>query len=282
MAQETLSNGEPCHEAVISLNHVSFAYDKDHVLSDLHTEVKERDFAVLIGANGAGKTTLLRLLVGLLKPTSGEVKLFGTPLHSFKDWDRIGYVPQKNALNPQFPATVREVVLSGLFTRRRWLKRIKKTDYDKGKQAMEALGIGHLADKRIGMLSGGQQQRVFLARAIINNPDLLILDEPFTGVDEETQRSFFHILKHMHEHHRMTFLMVTHDFQLLRDYLQDEPQRINPRLSLYIRHSHGKDCTGTDIAHTLRALRHEQEIPEMRVRDQAEEQIRSATAGENG
>lgn len=281
MAQQMLATDEQCHDAVIQLDHVSFAYDKDNVLTNLHAEIKERDFAVLIGANGAGKTTLLRLLVGLLQPTSGEVRLFGTPLSRFRDWDRIGYVPQKNSLNPQFPATVREVVLSGLYSRRRWLKRMKSADYDKCEQAMQALGIEHLADKRIGALSGGQQQRVFLARAIINNPDLLVLDEPFTGVDEETQLNFFHILRHMHEHHQMTFLMVTHDLQMMQDYLEEEPQRINPGLSLYIRHSHGQDCSGTDIAHTLQALRMEQSPQSDKHARDVQEEMLSAVARES-
>ncbi len=244
-----------CHEPVIELDHVTFAYDGEPVFQDLNITIQQRDFAGLIGTNGAGKTTMLRLIVGLLKPSAGEVRLFGRPLRSFDQWDRIGYVPQKHALNPQFPASVREIVLSGLYTRKRWLKRLKPEDHRKAEEAMQALGIEQLADKRVGELSGGQQQRVFLARAIINQPELLILDEPFTGVDEATQQSFFQILRHMHQHHNMTFLMVSHDLQMMREYLGDEPFRINPRLSLYVRHSHGQDCSGTDIMHSLRSLR---------------------------
>lgn len=240
-----------CHEPIIELDQVTFAYEGEPVLKDLNVTIRQRDFVGLIGSNGAGKTTLLRLVVGLLQASAGEVRLFGRPVRQFNSWDRIGYVPQKNALNPQFPASVREVVLSGLYTRKRWLKRLRAEDHDKAEQAMLALGIHGLADKRVGQLSGGQQQRVLLARAIINNPELLILDEPFTGIDEPTQISFFHILRHMHQHHNITFLMVSHDLQMMRDYLGDEPQRINDRLSLYIRHSHGMDCSGTDILHSL-------------------------------
>lgn len=244
-----------CHSPIIELDNITFAYDGQNVLQDLNVTILQRDFAGLIGANGAGKTTLLRLIVGLLQPLSGDIRLFGQSIKQFDEWDRIGYVPQKHSLNPQFPASVREVVLSGLYTRKRWLKRLRSEDHHKAEEAMHALGIEQLADKRIGQLSGGQQQRVFLARAIINNPELLILDEPFTGVDEATQQSFFHILRHMHQHHNITFLMVSHDLQMMRDYLGDEPQPLHSKLSLYVRHSHGMDCSGTDIMHSLKNLR---------------------------
>lgn len=244
-----------CHAPIIELENISFAYEGQHVLQDLNVTILQRDFAGLIGANGAGKTTLLRLIVGLLKPLSGDIRLFGSSIKQFDQWDRIGYVPQKHSLNPQFPASVREVVLSGLYTRRRWLKRLRSDDHHKAEEAMHALGIEQLADKRIGQLSGGQQQRVFLARAIINDPELLILDEPFTGVDEATQISFFHILRHMHQHHNITFLMVSHDLQMMREYLGDQPQPIHGKLDLYVRHSHGMDCSGTDIMHSLKSLR---------------------------
>jgi len=250
---------DDCHEPIVELRDVSFAYDGDQVLSNLNATIKQRDFAGLIGANGAGKTTLLRLIVGLLKPVSGDIRLFGEPIRQFRNWDRIGYVPQKHGLNPQFPASVRDVVLSGLYTRKRWLKRLTAADHRKADEAMLALGIEQLADKRIGQLSGGQQQRVFLARAIIHNPELLILDEPFTGVDESTQASFFHILRHMHQHHNITILMVSHELQLMRDYLGHDPLRINQRLSLYIRHSHGNLCSGTDMIHSLQHLRANQD-----------------------
>jgi zinc transport system ATP-binding protein len=243
---------DSCHEPVIELDRLTFGYAGERVFHELSATIRQRDFVGVIGANGAGKTTLLKLIVGLLKPDSGEVRLFGTPIGRFGAWERIGYVPQRNAINPQFPASVREVVLSGLYTRGKRWRRLGKEELKRADEAMRALGIEHLADKRIGRLSGGQQQRVFLARAIIHNPELLILDEPFTGVDEETQRSFFHILKHMHQHHNMTFLMVSHDLQMMRDYLGNAPERLNNRISLYVRHSHGSDCSGTDIMHSLR------------------------------
>ena len=97
--------------SIVSIDHISFSYENKTVINNLHFNVLERDFVGVIGSNGAGKTTLLKMLVGLLKPTSGEIRLFDRPLNQFKDWERIGYVPQKNAFNPLFPATVREIVL---------------------------------------------------------------------------------------------------------------------------------------------------------------------------
>ncbi|MCR2803137.1 metal ABC transporter ATP-binding protein [Paenibacillus soyae] len=247
---------ESCHNEVISVDRVSFSYQQKLVMQDVSFGVKERDFIGLIGANGAGKTTLLRMIVGLLKPSAGEIRLFGQPVQSFKDWDRIGYVPQKNALNPQFPATVREVVLSGLYGRKNMFRRLSKAVQSKADDALDAMGIIDLSDKKIGQLSGGQQQRVFLARALINNPSLLILDEPTVGIDSETQENFFHMIKHMHQHHNMTFLMVSHDMEMIRGYLGQEPAASAGKLKFYIRHSHDtQDCVESNLAHSLKGLR---------------------------
>ncbi|WP_028611522.1 metal ABC transporter ATP-binding protein [Paenibacillus harenae] len=249
-----------CHQEVISVENVSFSYQQQKVISDLSFAVKERDFIGLIGTNGAGKTTLLRMIVGLLKPTSGMVRLFGEDVASFRQWEKIGYVPQKNSFNPLFPATVREVVMSGLYNRNKIFKKMSKTDNKKCEDALQAMGIEDLQAKMIGRLSGGQQQRVFLARALINNPSMLILDEPTVGIDTETQESFFHMIKHMHQHHNMTFLMVSHDLEMIRSYLGEQPAAENGELKFHIKHSHEtQDCVENDLAHSLKGLREEME-----------------------
>ncbi|GLX69118.1 metal ABC transporter ATP-binding protein [Paenibacillus glycanilyticus] len=249
-----------CHQDIITLENVSFSYQNQAVHSGLNFSVKERDFIGLIGSNGAGKTTLLRMIVGLLKPDSGTIRLFGQPVSQFKDWDRIGYVPQKNSFNPLFPATVREVVLSGLYTRNKLFRKITKADQKKCDDALHAMNIEDLAMKRIGQLSGGQQQRVFLARALINNPSLLILDEPTVGIDSETQEGFFHMIKHMHQHHNITFLMVSHDMEMIRSYLGQQPAIESGKLKFYKKHSHElQDCVENDLTHSLRELRHQME-----------------------
>lgn len=254
--QQTRPNIDACHADIITLQDVAFSYQSQQVIDKLSFSVQQRDFVGLIGSNGAGKSTLLRMIVGLLKPDSGSISLFGTPVSQFKDWHRIGYVPQKNSFNPLFPATVREVVLSGLYGRNKLFKRLTKADQIKADEAMHAMNIEDLSLKKIGQLSGGQQQRVFLARALINNPELLILDEPTVGIDTETQAGFFHLIKHMHQHHRMTFLMVSHDMDMIRGYLGDKPARECGKLKFYVRHSHDvEDCGETNISHSLNGLR---------------------------
>lgn len=249
-----------CHQDIISLEDVTFSYQQQRVITGLDFSVKERDFIGLIGSNGAGKTTLLRMIVGLLKPDSGNVRLFGQPVAQFKQWERIGYVPQKNSFNPLFPATVREVVLSGLYSRNKIFKSISKNDQIKCDDALHAMKIEDLAAKRIGQLSGGQQQRVFLARALINNPSLLILDEPTVGIDTETQEGFFHMIKHMHQHHNITFLMVSHDMEMIRSYLGQQPATESGKLKFYKKHSHElQNCVEDDLTHSLKDLRKQME-----------------------
>lgn len=253
LLQRTAAEPVVCHREIVSLDRVSFAFGTQQVIRDLTFTIRERDFVGLIGSNGAGKTTLLRLIVGLLKPTSGSIELFGTPSDKFKERQWVGYVPQRKSFNPLFPATVREVVLSGLYSRSKLFKAIGKADMARSEDALRTLHIEDLADKRIGALSGGQQQRVFLARALIGNPKLLILDEPLTGIDAETQENFFHLIRHMHQKHNITFLMVSHDMDMVRSYLGQEPKERFGKLGFYVRHSHDlEDCGETDLLHTLR------------------------------
>lgn len=240
-----------CHDHIIELDRVSFSYKDQKVIDDFSFVVRERDFVGVIGSNGAGKTTLLRMLVGLLPPSDGEIRLFGENIRRFRDWERIGYVPQKNSFNPLFPATVREVVLSGLYSNKKLLRGISKVDQQKCDDALEVMRITDIQNKRIGQLSGGQQQRVFLARALINHPELLILDEPTVGIDARTQADFFELIFHMHAHHQMTFLMVSHDIGMIESYLGTEPRDHCGAIKFYVRHSHELDCVIPDFKHTL-------------------------------
>lgn len=243
---------QDCHQTIVNIEHVSFRYREQQVIKDLNFSIKERDFVGIVGSNGAGKTTLLRMIVGLLPPAEGRIELFGQPIRKFRDWERIGYVPQKNAFNPLFPATVREVVMSGLYNRKKMFRRISREDHRKCDDALEVMRIQDIADKRIGALSGGQQQRVFLARALINRPDLLILDEPTIGIDAETQAGFFELITHMHAHHHMTFLMVTHDLDMVKDYLGESPASQNGKIQFFVRHSHEiENCAIEDLQHSL-------------------------------
>ncbi|HEX7057319.1 MAG TPA: metal ABC transporter ATP-binding protein [Bacilli bacterium] len=250
--QRTAETDAKCHECVVEIDDVSFAYEHKQVIERLSFTVLQRDFVGLIGANGAGKSTLLKMIVGMLKPSAGEIRLFGTPLARFKDWEKIGYVPQKNQFNPMFPATVEEVVLSGLYGRKKMLSRLTDEDRRKCGDVLRAMGIEDLTKRRIGQLSGGQQQRVFLARSLINNPELLILDEPTIGVDAATQEAFFNLLVHMHTHHRIAIIMVSHDVAAMQAYLGKSPLFANGKLKIYVKHSHAsEDCDAADLQHAV-------------------------------
>ncbi|WNQ09418.1 metal ABC transporter ATP-binding protein [Paenibacillus aurantius] len=261
------TSARDCHQHVIEIEDLSFSYEDKQVIDQLDFSVLQRDFVGLVGSNGAGKTTLLRMIVGLIKPQKGTIRLFGEPVGRFKDWERIGYVPQKNNFNPLFPATVREVVMSGLYGRKNMFRRLNREDSAKCSEALRVMGIEDLADRRIGQLSGGQQQRAFLARALINNPDLLILDEPTVGIDAETQEGFFHLLRHMHHHHDITFLMVSHDREALQSYLGSEPVQSAGKLKFYVKHTHDpEDCGETSLSHALSDLRGYEEVLQGSVR----------------
>lgn len=265
----SINQADECHQNIIEIDQVSFGYEKKKVIDDLSFTVMERDFVGLIGSNGTGKTTLLKMLAGLIKPDQGELRLFGQNIFRFKDWERVGYVPQKNALNPLFPATVKEVVLSGLYNQKKMFRRVTTLDQRRCSDAMDALSIKELAHQKIGRLSGGQQQRVFLARALIHNPELLILDEPMVGIDAETQESFFHMIRHMHQKHNITFLMVSHDMDMMFSYLGKQPLHESGKLKFYVKHSHElEDCRHNDLTHTLKDLQ-EQNHPIVK-RDEVE------------
>ena len=153
-------------ENIIEANHVSFSYGAESVLSDITLAVHRGDYLGMVGPNGAGKTTLLKIMLGILRPSSGSVRLFGKDIGAFRDWEKIGYVPQK-ALNfdANFPATAREVVLMGRYARRGLLHRITAEDKNAADAALDQVGMERYQDRLIGDLSGGQQQRIFIARA---------------------------------------------------------------------------------------------------------------------
>ena len=245
-------NEVACHDHIVTVKDLSFSYGQQIVISNLNLAIRERDFVGIIGCNGAGKTTLLRILVGLITPKKGEIQLFNQPIRQFKDWDRIGYVPQKNAYNPLFPATVKEVVQSGLYNNKNLFRKLTVNQHQQCEDAMHVMGIQNLSNKRIGQLSGGQQQRMLLARALVNHPELLILDEPTVGIDKESQASFFELIMHMHQHHRMTFLIVSHDMHRMESYLGNDPHLTNGSMCFYVRHSHHiQECKETNLQHSL-------------------------------
>ncbi|HEX2053710.1 MAG TPA: metal ABC transporter ATP-binding protein [Actinomycetota bacterium] len=179
------------------------------VLNGVDVTFRKGEFVTLLGSNGSGKTTLVRALLGLLPLVSGEVLLFGTPLRQFRDWARIGYVPQRFGASSGVPATVEEVVLTGRIALARRLRGYSRKDRQAVLESLERMGLGELRRQRVSQLSGGQQQRVLIARALVNQPEFLLLDEPVSSIDLENQELFAGSLQELTES-GVTVLLVAH------------------------------------------------------------------------
>jgi zinc transport system ATP-binding protein len=195
----------------VDLEDVAFSYGEVRVLDGINLTVGPGDFLGIIGPNGSGKTTLLRIMLGLLEPTRGSVRLFGHSPASFRQWGRLGYVPQRAMLDPTLPATVHEVVATGLVPTLGLFGRIGAAQKKRIDDVLGQVGMDAHATERIGVLSTGQQQRVLIARALVSNPELLILDEPTGGVDPEAQTSFYALLQHLNRERDVTLILVSHD-----------------------------------------------------------------------
>jgi zinc transport system ATP-binding protein len=195
----------------VELEDVDFAYGAVPVLERINLTVEPGDFLGIIGPNGSGKTTLLRIMLGLLPPTSGTVRLFGHPPGSFRQWGRLGYVPQRATLDPALPVTVHEVVATGLLPSLGIFGRIGAVARKRIAEVLGQVGMEAHAAARIGALSTGQQQRVLIARALVSKPELLMLDEPTGGVDPEAQTSFYALLHHVNRERDVTLILVSHD-----------------------------------------------------------------------
>jgi len=205
---------------LIRVEGVSFQFDSIPVLEEVNFSVAQGDFVAILGPNGSGKTTLVKLILGLHRPTKGRVLLMGKPIDEFSDWSKIGYVPQKAThIDPFYPASVKEVVAMALFSGG-LTGRAGKGDGDKAVDlALDRVGMTAFRNRPIGRLSGGQQQRVFIARAIVNSPELLFLDEPTAGVDAATQTLFYEMLHQLNEEQRITIVLVTHDIGIVNKHV---------------------------------------------------------------
>jgi len=197
--------------SVIEIKNLTVKYEGIDVFNNVTFDLNEGDYVALSGPNGSGKSTLLKTMLNLIKKNNGEIKIFNTPVEVFADWYKIGYVPQNINLNPFFPATVKEIVALGLIGK---LSRIRKFSENKNKKIDETLkmiGLWDIRDKNIMALSGGQFQRVIIARALVGEPEILILDEPTTALDPETRENFFEILEDLNSRKKVTIILVTHD-----------------------------------------------------------------------
>ncbi len=189
---------------IVTLDHIDFSYHSELILDDITLSVKRGDFVGLIGPNGSGKTTLLKIMIGLLKPTQGKVRIFNQPFTLFSDWKKIGYVPQKAGLIAlRFPLTVEEVVGMG---------GVNPVDIQ---NALRIVDMEEKKKKLLMELSGGQQQRVFIARALVSKPELLILDEPTVGIDINSQAKLYKLLKELNQKMDLTLILVSHDMDII-------------------------------------------------------------------
>jgi zinc transport system ATP-binding protein len=198
--------------SIIKVDHLTFCYNGLEVISDISFTVRKGDYLGIAGPNGSGKSTVIKNILGILQPQKGCVNIFGQPLNSFRQWNRIGYLPQRiSALNNHFPSTVEEIVQLGM-TKRNPIA-LKRT--------LEMMGIAHLCARLIGELSYGEQQRTMLARTLISQPDLLIFDEPTTALDPETREIFYSLTGEMNRTNGTTIVLITHDTSVIGKYARN-------------------------------------------------------------
>lgn len=208
-------------DALIEVKDVSFSYGERIVLDNVNLMVMPGEFVSLLGANGSGKSTLLKLLLGELVPQKGSILLMGQSPSRFSDWTKIGYVAQNKAASyGGFPATVEEVVLAHMYDQIGRFKLPGKKARAKVLQALKMVEMEDYVRRPIGELSGGQQQRVLLARAMINDPEMVLLDEPTTGVDAHNAQQHFELLSRLNREHGLTVLVVTHDMAKSAEFVK--------------------------------------------------------------
>lgn len=230
-------------DEAIDVRNVSVYYGNIPALKEVILKVNRGDFLGIIGPNGGGKSTLLKVLLGLIKPDSGEVRIFGkTPE---KARSHMGYVPQHSAYRLDFPINVREVVLMGRLGQHRLLKKYTLEDIKAAENALRKVKMLDFADRQISELSGGQRQRVFIARALASEPEILLLDEPMAGIDAMMQKEFYDILVELKS--KITIIMVSHDLSAVSTYV-DKIACLNQMLYFH----DSKEISEADLKHVYR------------------------------
>ncbi len=218
----------------IDINNLTVKLNNREVLTNITMSLDEGRFLGIVGPNGGGKTTFLRVVLGLVKPASGEIRIFGKlPEEILKTGSIFGYLPQTFKVSPDFPVRVIDVVMMGRYGRAGMLRWLKEKDKRKAMEYLSVMGIEKLKDVQFGELSGGQQQRASIARALAGEPRILLLDEPSTGIDVIGQGDFYHLMKGLQKRFNLTILMVSHDIGTIPAYI-DEIACLN-----YTLHYHG-------------------------------------------
>jgi len=195
---------------LVSVQSVSYNYNSESVLENVSFDVEEGDFLGIIGPNGAGKTTLFHCMLGLLNSYSGKIIILNQDIKKYKKiFRKIGYIPQKKSIDQKFPLTVKELVSLSL---------PRNTSKNIVLEILKQVGLYKLKNKTIGQLSGGQQQRVLIAKALVNNPIILILDEPTNELDHKSQNDFYSLLKELNEKNKITIIWSSHDMDAVNKY----------------------------------------------------------------
>lgn len=204
-------------DKLLTLENITAGYDTKTVLKDVSLTVREKDFLGIIGPNGGGKTTLLKVILGLLKPTSGTIAFFrhGRPVSDLK----IGYLPQINKIDKRFPISVGEVIASGLMGQTKRLRGYSDGQKQRIEEVIAEMGLAALTKRPVGELSGGELQRVMLGRAIVSRPELLVLDEPNTYVDQSFESKLYERLREMNK--ETTVILVSHDMETIRTFAKN-------------------------------------------------------------
>lgn len=221
-------------EPVINVKDITFGYGSQRIFDKLNLQVDQGEFLGILGPNGSGKSTLLKVIMGFLKPQSGQVKLLGDPSNRFNRWQEVGYVSQKaTSFNPGFPATVQEVIGTGLIEGKGFFKPWLRRDNARIDRALDLVGLVGKGRSMVGELSGGQQQRVFLARTLIRNPKLIILDEPTVGLDPKSYHQLAELLGRLNKDMDITILVVTHQLSCMVQHVDRVVYLEGGRLNSY-------------------------------------------------
>ena len=206
-------------EKVIEVKDLSYKYDKEYIFENVDFDIYKGEFVGIIGANGTGKSTLIKLILGQLKPDKGSVKFMGVESYKSKGLCKIGYVPQVGlSRGIDFPATCEEIVMMNLYKDVGRFRFPKKEHKDRVLEALEIVSMGDMVHRKFSELSGGQQQRVVIAKALVNNPEILILDEPTTGIDHNSEKVLYELLEKLYREKNITILMISHDLEKIKKY----------------------------------------------------------------
>ncbi len=242
-------------KSIIAVDGISFAYNSAPVLEDVNFSVKEKDFIWIVGPNGGGKTTLLKLILGLLTPKRGKIKIFDRNPAEVRS--RMGYMPQVANLDPKFPVNAFDIALMGRLGNGSRFGLFRKRDHEAAEHALKETGLYELRNRPFSELSGGQQRRLLIARAIAGEPDILLLDEPTANLDQVVEKDFFEILKKLNE--RLTIIMVSHEPAFVSEFVK-RVICVNRKVSEHPTCEIDGQFMGDLYGGQLRMVRHDQHV----------------------